>query len=285
MKTTTLSSELNAAAMAATASHYGTVLVLCGRSGSGKTTIAERLLATGRFGKVVTTTTRAPRTGEENGVQYHFTDVAGFERQLHAGELVEYAQVCGRWYGTSAAALSEVLASGRHAVLVMDPQGAIAMSNWAKTTGYRFAVAFIAADDALLATHIAARYLDALESGTPPAEALSTNAERLLSLFTVEQNWINAMGYQRVLFNDHKKGSLDYLVRSIVIAADAARVPTTVLTPPPSLTAAPNVSPDLAPAVREFLLSTVDSSSPQILASARSLLGRWIPDLDEGLAL
>ena len=69
-------------------------------------------------------TTRAPRTGEEDGVHYHFLDRRGFEAAIAAGELLEHAEVFGNLYGTRAGDVTAALESGRDLILEIDWQGA-----------------------------------------------------------------------------------------------------------------------------------------------------------------
>lgn len=100
-------------------------LVLAGPAGSGKSTLCARLVAAGRgFTRVVTSTTRAPRPGERDGVDYHFLSAAQFEAKVAAGEFLEWAWVHGdRRYGTLAASVLEPLARGRNLVANLDVQG------------------------------------------------------------------------------------------------------------------------------------------------------------------
>lgn len=107
-----------------TSSDAPRVVVLSGPSGVGKTTVAERLLRDPRFARVITATTRAPRDGERDGEDYHFHDVASFRAARDRGDFLEWAEVYGRYYGTPRRSVESVLARGRHAVLVIDVQGA-----------------------------------------------------------------------------------------------------------------------------------------------------------------
>jgi guanylate kinase len=100
-------------------------IVLSAPSGGGKTTIARRLLDRRTdVGYSVSCTTRAPRAGERDGVDYHFLSVQEFAARVGRGEFAEWAEVHGNRYGTLRAAVSEVMQAGRHVMLDIDVQGA-----------------------------------------------------------------------------------------------------------------------------------------------------------------
>ncbi|ANJ67536.1 guanylate kinase [Halothiobacillus diazotrophicus] len=103
----------------------GQLYVVSAPSGAGKTSLIKALRARmPEIGLSVSHTTRPMRPGEENGVHYHFVDVATFEAMIAAGAFVEHARVFDNYYGTSKAAISAVLASGRDLILEIDWQGA-----------------------------------------------------------------------------------------------------------------------------------------------------------------
>ncbi|KAH9412218.1 guanylate kinase [Ordospora pajunii] len=77
-------------------------LVLTGPSGSGKSTIVGYVLAAFPFRFCISHTTRMPREGEEDGVEYFFTAKDVFEEMIHDGKIIEYAEYNGNYYGTSA---------------------------------------------------------------------------------------------------------------------------------------------------------------------------------------
>ena len=101
------------------------LLVLAGPAGSGKTTLCERLVAeVPGFERVVTTTTRAPRPGEGNGVHYHFFSPEEFDAKVAAGAFLEWAWVHKKnRYGTLASSVLDPLAAGRSVIINVDVQG------------------------------------------------------------------------------------------------------------------------------------------------------------------
>ena len=104
----------------------GLLLVLSGPAGSGKTTLCDRLVAAHAvtLGRVITCTTRAPREGEVDGVDYHFLSQAHFEATLAAGGFLEHARVHTRLYGLRSADVARQLEAGRDALVNIDVQGA-----------------------------------------------------------------------------------------------------------------------------------------------------------------
>lgn len=106
------------------------VVIISGPSGVGKDTIIEAMRAGPNghdYHYVVTCTTRSRRRGEVDGVSYRFLDAARFLALRDAGELLEYAEVHGNWYGTPRDQVRQALAEGRHAILKIDVQGAQAI--------------------------------------------------------------------------------------------------------------------------------------------------------------
>lgn len=100
-------------------------LVIAAPSGAGKTSLARALVET-RSDMVfsLSATTRAARTGEQNGVDYRFVDDAGFDALERSGDLLEWAEVHGRRYGTLKSGVNAALAAGKTVVLDIDVQGA-----------------------------------------------------------------------------------------------------------------------------------------------------------------
>lgn len=101
------------------------LILISAPSGGGKTTLCHQLLAARPdMIRAVTCTTRAPRPGEKDGVDYYFFDEAEFQRRLRAGEFIEHATVFGWSYGILRSELLDKLRSGRDVLLNVDVQGA-----------------------------------------------------------------------------------------------------------------------------------------------------------------
>lgn len=103
----------------------GALFVVSGASGAGKSTLLKRLFETvPGLEFSVSATTRAPRPGERDGVEYHFVDLPTFREMVARGELYEWAEVYGRCYGTPRGPVDAALSEGRSIVLDIDVQGA-----------------------------------------------------------------------------------------------------------------------------------------------------------------
>lgn len=103
----------------------GTLYIVSAASGTGKTSLLKALLERdAKVGISVSHTSRAPRPGESDGVNYHFVDRARFEAMVESAAFLEYADVFGNYYGTSVAAVEALQASGRDVILEIDWQGA-----------------------------------------------------------------------------------------------------------------------------------------------------------------
>ena len=104
----------------------GSLIVISGPSGAGKGTIVKALLD--QYPSVhysVSATTRAPREGEVNGVNYWFVSHEEFFSMREKGELLEWAEVYGNFYGTPRRRVMEAISRGHDIILEIDPQGAM----------------------------------------------------------------------------------------------------------------------------------------------------------------
>ena len=106
----------------------GAILIISAPSGAGKTTICRRLLAQRKDARYsVSCTTRAPRAGERHGKAYFFLERDDFKRKIARHEFLEWAMVHEEYYGTPRRFIEDAVASGRHVLLAIDVQGALAI--------------------------------------------------------------------------------------------------------------------------------------------------------------
>jgi guanylate kinase len=106
------------------------LIVLSGPSGAGKDAMLIRMKELGvPLHYVVTSTTRPPRTGEKDGVEYSFVSESGFHEMMQRGDLIESAKVYGYWYGVPKHEVKQALDEGKDVVLKIDVQGAATIRN------------------------------------------------------------------------------------------------------------------------------------------------------------
>ena len=107
----------------------GLLIVVSGPAGSGKGTVVQHILNDRKHGKdfvfSVSATTRPPRPGEVDGVNYHFLTREEFEARVARGELLEYTEYCENYYGTLKSETAAVLESGRNLILEIEVEGAM----------------------------------------------------------------------------------------------------------------------------------------------------------------
>jgi len=104
----------------------GLVFVISGPAGSGKGTVVKLLREMiPTLGFSVSATTRAPRPGEVDGVNYHYMSREDFKRLLDDGMILEHTEYCGNFYGTLKSEAEKVLAEGRDIILEIEVEGAL----------------------------------------------------------------------------------------------------------------------------------------------------------------
>ena len=122
--------------------HRGLLIVLSGPSGVGKGTVRKALfeMPEQEFVYSVSMTTRPPRPGEVDGVDYYFVSKEEFERQIAAGNLLEYAEFVGNYYGTPKDKVEEQLNNGKEVILEIEVNGALQVRDQCKDAVFVFLV-------------------------------------------------------------------------------------------------------------------------------------------------
>ncbi len=135
----------------------GRLIILSGPSGSGKTTLCQQLMKDSRVKRSVSYTTREPRAGEKDGVDYHFIKKGRFENLIKDDKLLEYAEYCGSYYGTPIEPLKEAMRKGDLFVLAIDVKGALqVMEKISETTS----IFILAPDEGTLRKRLEGRVTD-----------------------------------------------------------------------------------------------------------------------------
>ncbi|MBE6631577.1 MAG: guanylate kinase [Ruminococcaceae bacterium] len=107
----------------------GLLFVISGPAGSGKgTVIAELRKKRDDFAYSVSATTRAPRPGEEHGVNYYFISRDDFLKRIEEGAMLEHTEYCGNFYGTPASEVERLRNEGKHVILEIEVDGAMQVS-------------------------------------------------------------------------------------------------------------------------------------------------------------
>ena len=186
------------------------LIVVSGPAGSGKTTLCSRLTEAypQAIRRVITCTTRAPRGGEVDGVDYHFLARADFERQVATGVFLEHATVHGNLYGPRAKDVAAHLDAGFDALLNVDVQGAATIRRQAASDP-RLAAALVT---------VFVRVLDPVElrrrltgRGTDPADEIDRRVQ------AAEWELGHAGDYQHIIESGTREAdfaSLDAIYRS-----------------------------------------------------------------------
>ena len=103
----------------------GKLVIISGPSGSGKTSICKLLTKNHKIKQSVSYTTRKPREGERDGIEYCFIEKSEFEKLIEEDKLIEYAEYCGYLYGTSVSTIKEAIENKELLILAIDVKGAL----------------------------------------------------------------------------------------------------------------------------------------------------------------
>jgi len=187
----------------------GILFVIASPSGGGKSTLCRRLLGlVPQLDFSISWTTRAPRPGEQDGVEYHFTDEPRFRQKIASGDFLEWAEVHGRLYGTDRREIADGTRAGHDLLLDIDVQGAeqVRRSGWPGVS-----IFVLPPDRATLAERLRAR-------GT---EGEASIARRLDAARREISRWSE---FDYVVVNDELDRATATLA-AIVVACRHARVP------------------------------------------------------------
>ena len=189
------------------AARRGLLFIVSAASGTGKTTLVERLVqAVPQLRMSRSYTSRPARIGEHDGVDYNFISRDRFQAMVHAGEFLEWADVFGNFYGTSVADTELSLAHGEDVVLVIDVQGARQVrSRGIETVG----IFVLPPSAAILERRLRGRSKDSEEQIRRRLEVASTEVAEYAQ-------------YEYVVINDEVEAAVERL--KAIVLAERARV-------------------------------------------------------------
>ena len=188
-------------------------VVLSAPSGAGKTTVTKKLLKRrDDLGYSVSCTTRTPRAGEMNGVDYHFLSDDEFSARRDRGEFAEWAVVHGRLYGTLKSAVEKVFSGAQHVIMDIDVQGA---------------EQFVAAYPDSVLVFLLPPSVDVLVERLK-ARQTESEAQLLVRLENARAELVQVHRYQYVIVNDDLDETVAR-VSSIVDAEEVVRARVTAL--------------------------------------------------------
>ncbi len=145
------------------------VVVLHGPSGVGKDTVIDRLREKTGIHRALSSTSRAPRPGEIDGVSYYFLSAAEFEAKIQADEFAEYARVYNDWKGVEKSEILPYLDAGTDVIIRTDVQGA---RTWRRRLAGAVFIFLMAEDRDVLRTRL-------IERNTEDGDSLATRLEEL----------------------------------------------------------------------------------------------------------
>ena len=186
----------------------GAILILSGPSGCGKSTLLKEVYKNiSDYYFSISTTTREPRTGEENGVDYLFTSKEEFEKDIQNDDFLEYAKVHDNYYGTSLKPIKEALDQGKLVIFDIDVQGHEIVRN--KLDSIVTSVFITTPSLTLLEERLNARNTDSIEI----IEKRINNAKIEVGFF---------QDYDYLIIND----DLEIAAKELVCIANIARIKT-----------------------------------------------------------
>ena len=182
------------------------VVVLHGPSGVGKDTVIDRLREKTGIHRALSSTSRAPRPGEIDGVSYYFLSAAEFEAKIQADEFAEYARVYNDWKGVEKREILPYLDAGTDVIIRTDVQGA---RTWRRRLAGAVFIFLMAEDRDILRTRL-------IERNTEDGDSLATRLEEL------EKELEDIPNNDYVVYNHN--GALDRAVDELAAIIERERV-------------------------------------------------------------
>lgn len=160
------------------------VITITGKSGSGKSTLAKKLTDTGLFGEVISFTTRLPRDGEVNGVDYNFISMEEAEKIVKNNEALQHVIINGNHYGSHQKTFEDIYNRGQIPILVCDPKGPQDLEKNKDKMGWKVTKIFLDVEPETLSTRIVDRFSKEYTGEKPNIEKIDKEIEKRLNMMT-----------------------------------------------------------------------------------------------------
>lgn len=166
-----------------------TLITLTGPSGTGKSTLEKKLIEQHGFAKIISVTTRPPRPGEVDGVDYHFITPEHMAWLVESGELIEHITFSGNnsQYGVTVDEVERAFAQGKPVVLVVEPEGARQIRNYCRHRPDWHHVAFYLDNDIQT---LLERLLERFRTDT--AMTAKAASQRITYMLESELTWVRS---------------------------------------------------------------------------------------------
>lgn len=167
------------------------IITLTGPTCAGKTTLEAELTKLG-VGRAISHTTRAPRAGEVDGLQYHFVSCETFDEMEMRGDFIENISFGKHSYALSADALELASRSFRHTVIVVEPHGAKQIRNHCLRAGLECVAVWVGCDP----VDQAHRWVERVKADMEAGKDVSAHADRLHLMLAEETKWPTQITYE-----------------------------------------------------------------------------------------
>lgn len=165
------------------------ITTLTGPSGTGKSTLAKYLCDNHGFMEMISTTSRDIRPGEVDGVNYNFTTAKHFEEMIERGELMQYVNFLGNYYGATAEEVDRAMSAGKLPLIVVEPTGVPQIEAFCERNNMRLNAVFLDNPEDVLIKRLLERLL------IEESPKVDTYVNRILSTLGDEREWSSRFEY------------------------------------------------------------------------------------------